>query len=284
MAGGAWLIADMALNVWALTIVKATGADFAATQLVFLRAATGLCLMVPWIIVARGRFAQTHAPHLHLLRIAFSTTALTCSFYAIARLPLALFTAINFTRPLVLIALAALFLGERATTRRWGAAGIGLLGVFFAVRPDEATLDPALFALAVTVVAGTAAIIVTRRLNDQPTVVMMTAYTAGLALATVPFALLNWTPVSADLWPILLAIGIFSQAAQFCFLQAHRRAEAGVLAILGYSSLILSTSIGWLVFSEIPTTGFWIGAALIVLASWIARSPVRRQADGSRSR
>lgn len=209
----------MALNIWALTIVKATGAEVPAVQLVFLRAATGLCLMLTWI------------------------------------------------------ALAALFLGERATPRRWAAAGIGLIGVLVAARPNGAGPDPALLALAVTVVTGTAAIVVTRRLNDQPTVVMMTAYTAGLALATAPLAWLGRVPVAPNLWPVLLAIGVASQAAQFCFLQAHRRAEAGVLAILGYASLILSTTVGWLVLSEVPPTGFWVGAALIVVASRIARHP-----------
>lgn len=74
-------------------------------------------------------------------------------------------------------------------------------------------------------------------------------------------------------WPVLLAIGLFAQGAQFCFLQAHRPAEAGVLAILGYGSLILCTSVGWAVFGEVPTPGFWAGAALIVAASWIARRP-----------
>lgn len=137
----------MALNIWALTIVKATGAEVPAVQLVFLRAATGLCLMLTWI------------------------------------------------------ALAALFLGERATPRRWAAAGIGLIGVLVATRPNGAGPDPALLALAVTVVTGTAAIVVTRRLNDQPTVVMMTAYTAGLALATAPLAWLGRVPVAPDLWP-----------------------------------------------------------------------------------
>ncbi|MFN3144351.1 MAG: hypothetical protein ACE368_03365 [Paracoccaceae bacterium] len=38
LRGGAWLIADMSLNIWALSIVKALGADYAAAQVVFLRA------------------------------------------------------------------------------------------------------------------------------------------------------------------------------------------------------------------------------------------------------
>lgn len=260
----------MALNIWALSIVKATGADFPATQLVFLRAAAGLALMLPWIAVARRDFQNARRPFLHLLRVALSTLTLTASFYAVARLPFALFTAVNFTRPLVMIAMAALFLAEPATPRRWIAAGLGLIGVVIAVGPQPA-LDPALVALAVTVVAGTAAIVVTRKINDQPPVVLMTAYTAGLALATAVPASIAWVPVEARLWPVLLAIGLFAQSAQFCFLAAHRRTSAGLLAIVGYSSLVLTTLVGWTIFGEVPTGAFWIGAALIVSATWIAR-------------
>lgn len=270
LRGGLWLLADMALNVWALAIVKAWGAELPAAQLVFLRAVTGLLVIAPWIAVARRRFAEIRAPGLHLARIGLSTVALTCSFHAVARVPLALFTALNFTRPLVMIALAAWFLGERAGPRRWTAGAIGLLGVVVAVGP-VAEASWALAALAATVLAGTGAVVATRKLNDQPTVVMMTAYAAGLALATAPMAWASWTPVPEGAWPVLLAIGLFAQAAQLCFLQAHRLAEAGLLAVLGYASLILSTGVGWAVFGEIPRAGFWAGAALIVGATALAR-------------
>ncbi len=273
----------MALNIWALVIVKASGAEFPAVQLVFLRATVGLALMLPWILQARGDFAQALRPRLHLARIALSSVTLTASFHAVANLPFALYTAVNFTRPLVMIALAALFLAEPATPRRWLAGALGLIGVVVAVDPGGATLDPALFAMAVTVIAGTAAIVVTRKINDQPPVVLMTAYTAGLMVTTAGPALWSWQPVATGDWPVLLAIGLFAQAAQFCFLRAHRHASAGLLAIVGYSSLILSTVVGWLVFSEVPTAAFWIGAAAIIGATWIARPATPRPPGAGRS-
>lgn len=269
--GGAWLLADLSLNIWALAIVKSAGADIPAAQLVFLRALAGLVVIAPWIWGARARFREARAPGLHLARVALSTVALIGSFHAVSRLPLALFTAVNFTRPLMLIALAALVLGERAPVRRWAGALLGLGGVFLAVRPGSSTDASAIAALLVAVVAGTAAVAATRRLGNQPTIVLMAAYTAGLAATTAPWAASVWVPIAAADWPALLAVGLFAQAAQFCFLQAHRLAEAGLLAVLGYSSLILSTAVGWTVFAEVPGPGFAQGAALIVAGTWIAR-------------
>ena len=269
--GAVWLLADMSLNVWALAIVKAAGTEVTAVQLVFLRALVGLLVMAPWILLARRDFARARGPGLHLARVALSALTLTTSFFAVARLPFALFTAVNFTRPLVMIAMAALFLAEPATPRRWLAALVGLAGVVLALGPAGLAPDPALLALALAVVSGTAAIVVTRKLVRQPPVVLMSAYTAGIALATAPFALLTWTPLSAADGPVLLLVGVFAQAAQFCFLRAHRLASAGLLAILGYASLVLSTGVGWTLFGEVPRPGFWAGAALIVAATWAAR-------------
>jgi drug/metabolite transporter (DMT)-like permease len=67
-----------------------------------------------------------------------------------------------------------------------------------------------------------------------------------------------------------LAIGVFAQSAQFCFLRAHRYGQAGFLAVLSYASLVFSTTVGYLIFDEIPQPHFWAGAALIITATlWI---------------
>ena len=268
----------MSLNIWALAIVKSIGLGVPAFQIVFLRALVGLVLMLPWIISQRDAFRNLPDLHLHAMRVVFSAIALTASFYAIARLPLALFTAISFTRPILTMIAAALILREVITRGRWVAALIGLLGVIIAVEPSELSGGSGLFAQVITVLAATAVVIITRRLVEAPTVVMMTFYTAGLTVIAAPFALGTWQPVASDQWPALLAIGAFAQAAQFCFLRAHRYGQAAFLAILSYASLLFSTTIGYFVFDEIPSFSFWIGASLIIAATlWITlrRTPQR---------
>jgi len=260
----------MSLNIWALAIVKAIGLGYPAFQIVFLRALVGLVLMLPWILRENRAFTNFTDLPLHLMRVVFSAIALTASFYAITRLPLALFTAIGFTRPILTMIAAALILSEVISRGRWVAALIGLLGVVIAVEPAELSGGAGLFAQVITVLAATAVVIVTRRLVEAPTVVMMTFYTAGLTLIAAPFALTSWQPVAPEQWPALLAIGASAQGAQFCFLHAHRNGQAAFLAILSYASLIFSTAVGYFVFNEIPSTNFWFGASLIIAATlWI---------------
>ncbi len=260
----------MALNIWALSIVKALGFGYPAFQLVFLRAGVGLVLMLPWIWRYHRAFRGLNDLRLHALRVGFSAVALTASFFAIARLPLALFTAVSFTRPILTMIAAAWLLREVIGRDRWMAAGVGLIGVIIAVDPGGSENNWGLAAQVLVVIAATGAVITTRRLVSAPTVVMMTFYTAGLTVIMAPFAFLNWTPVPHDEWPILLAIGVFAQSAQFCFLRAHRYGQAGYLSVLAYASLVFSTGVGYVVFDELPKPGFWAGAVLIIAASlWV---------------
>ena len=268
--GGVWLLSDLALNIWALAIVKSLGLDYSAFQIVFLRAGVGLILISP--LIWRGRRSFHHIDHLplHLFRVALSVVTLTASFFAVSRVPFAVFTAMSFTRPLVTMVMAALILGETIGKRRWSAAGIALLGVLIALNPDSVDWSWGLAALALVVLTGSGAIIATRRLRSAPEIVMMAFYTAGLAAFAAPFAALNWTPIQPNHLPFLLLVGVFAQSAQLCFLRAHYFGEAGFLSVLSYLSLILSVSVGYFAFGEVPTLSFWIGATLVVSAAlWV---------------
>lgn len=262
-----WLLTDMCLNLTALSIVKTAGDDVPATQLVFIRALTGLLLMLPWAWRARAGFARVDRVGLQVMRVLLSVTALTASFFAVARLPLALFTAINFTRPLLLMLMAAWLLRETIPPLRWLLAFIGLIGVLIAVNPGAVAWSWGIPALLLTVISSTLAVIATRKLRDTPAVVMIFFYTTGLTLFTLPFVLIDWTPIPDHLlWPIL-SIGFFAQCGQYCFLKAHWLGDTSVLGPLSYANLLLSTLAGFLFFDEIPGPAMILGSAIILLST-----------------
>lgn len=257
----------MSLNIGALSIVKAVGLGYPAAQIVFLRAIVGLGLILPWAVWSRSAFTAIPDPKLQILRVVLSALALSAAYFAVSRVPFALFTALSFTRPIVLMLMASLFLAEVIGPRRRIAALVALGGVIIAVGWEGFVVNLGVGAVALAVIFGTSAIILTRKLAATPTVVLMVFYTGGLSVLAFPIATSHWVPIPSDHLLPLLAIGVFAQAAQFCFLQAHTRAEASFLAMFGYLSLILTTAVGFFVFGEIPSLSVWIGAALIVLAT-----------------
>lgn len=274
LKGGAWLLADLSLNIWALSIVKWLGAGYPSTQIVFLRALVGLVLIAPMAWRQRAAFRALPDLPLHFVRVGFAVVTLTASFFAIPRVPMATFTAVNFTRPLVTMVMAAVFLREGIGGRRWVAAGVAFVGILIAVNPSELPWNLGLAAMGVVVLTGSAAVIATRRLREAPMIVMMVFYTAGLTLCSAPFTALAWTPIQpGHLLPLIL-VGCFAQGAQLCFLRAHYHGAAGFLSVLAYLSLVFSVTVGFFVFGERPGPAFALGAALVVGAAiWVTLEP-----------
>lgn len=270
LRGAIWLITDMAFNIWALAIVKTLGVSLPATQVVLVRALVGLAVLLPFVAYHGGLRRLTH-PGLQVLRIGLSTIAMTGSYLGVAKLPFALFTTVNFTRPLLMMTLAALLLRERILPKQWLAGGVGLVGVVVAINPANLSegYGSGLAALFASVVAGTFAVIILRRMREEDPLTQMIWQTAGLAAVAAAPAYLFWHPPGSA-WPILLAVGLFSQTAQFCFMRAHYWADAGVIAPLGYISLILSVTVGYFVFQEIPSLRLYLGATLIIGAALMA--------------
>lgn len=268
--GALWLITDMGFNIWALAIVKTLGVSLPATQVVLVRALVGLAVLLPFVAY-HGGLQRLTRPGLQILRIGLSTIAMTGSYLGVAKLPFALFTTVNFTRPLLMMTLAALILRERILPKQWLAGGVGLVGVVVAINPANlgAGYGSGLAALFASVVAGTGAVIILRRMRNEDPLTQMIWQTAGLALVAAIPAFLFWQP-PGNAWPILLSVGLFSQTAQFCFMRAHYWAEAGVIAPLGYVSLILSVTVGYFVFQEVPSLRLYLGAILIIGAALMA--------------
>src|SRR3712207_2852890 len=103
-----WLLLDMSLVTIMQAIVKAEGEIYPAIQLVFLRSLVGFVSVAPLVWRHRAKLTDLSNIRGHLARVAFNSAALTFHFAAFAALPLALVTAIGFTRPLLLLAMAAL--------------------------------------------------------------------------------------------------------------------------------------------------------------------------------
>jgi drug/metabolite transporter (DMT)-like permease len=100
-------------------------------QIVFFRSA---CAIVPVLIIYAWRneliwAVRTSRPFGHLGRGTISVIGMFLNFEALARLPL-----VDAT-PLITVAFAAWFLGERVRAYRWTAVGVGFAGVIVMMWP-----------------------------------------------------------------------------------------------------------------------------------------------------
>lgn len=272
-----WMIAaSLSLAVSAM-LIRTASQTLDTFVVVFFRALFGLAVILPWMFWPKRIRLRPKSPGLVLLRGTTAFLTMSTWFHALALLPTAEAVALNFTSPLFVTILAALFLGEAVRPSRLVAIGLGLVGVFIILRPGFASVLPAHFLpLLAALFMATGGVLVRRLVRDEhPNTLIF--YTSAIVLPLVaPFAVANWSTPSGSEWFILLAIGVTTTLTHQCLTRAYRSAEAGLVAGMSFLRLPMATLAAWLVFAEWPNGGVWIGGAVIVLANiFLARRELR---------
>jgi drug/metabolite transporter (DMT)-like permease len=257
-------------------LVRWLGDAIPLGQVVFYRSAFAI-LPVVVIFAWRGELAaavRTSRPFGQAWRGTISVVGMFLNFAALARLPLVDATAISFAAPLITVAFAAIFLGERVRIYRWSAVGVGFLGVLVTLWPH---LEPGHFMAAGSTAATIGAtcamasaftnagsVIQTRRLTDTESTSSIVFYfsliCAVAGLATWPF---GWvTPIAGQL-AALIALGVLGGLAHILLTESYRHAPASVIAPFDYTTMVWAFVLGYALFDELPTQYVFIGATII---------------------
>ena len=253
--------------------VKALDGRVGSFQIVFFRAFIGTLVAIPMLMRRGGRGFRSGHMGLQLANGVLGVAAMTASYFALTYMDLADATAVLFTRPLFLLLLAMLLLGEAMQVGRWLATLVGFLGVLVIVKPAGII---ELAALAIVFAAFVSALMMVfakkMALADGPDIQLFYFnLTMGVVLI-VPTAVLWITPSWPDLWLLILS-GVLGTTNALFFVQALRVGEATAVSPFDYSRLIFAALIGFILFREVPDVWFWVGSVMIVAANiYIARS------------
>jgi len=257
-------VGSMTLVIMA-TLVKFLGKDLPAMEILFFRSAIGFLFVLPLFVRNPLEPFRTKRPGMHLLRGAIGAVGNACFFWTLTHMLLADAMALQFSRPLFMIPLAMLFLGEIVGTRRSLITLIGFLGIMLYARPFTGGFDPGALVGALGAIAGGLVVIGIKRLaTTEPTRVIMFYYASWNALfALIPAALFWVTPTLPQL-ALLTVVGILGIGGQSLITHGLTMGEATVLVPLDYSRIIYSAALGYLLFNEIPGPWSFAVMALIV--------------------
>jgi drug/metabolite transporter (DMT)-like permease len=262
------------------TLVKHLGERLPAMEMLFFRSLIGFFLVLA--VLWRDPFEplRTKRQGMHFVRGGMGAIGNACFFWTLTHMLLADAMSLQFSRPLFMIPLAMIFLGEVVGWNRIGVALVGFLGILVYARPFTAGFEPGVFVGALGALAGGLVVICIKRLQTtEPTRVIMFYYAFwNTLIAAVPAALWWVTPNSYELL-ILLAIGVLGISGQAMITHGLSQGDATVLVPLDYSRIVYSAIIGYLLFHEIPGPWSFAGMALIVAASlYLVLTEKRRQA------
>lgn len=243
-------------------------ADYGVAQVILLRSAAALVVMVPFLlrggrVVARIR--STPRPRVQALRAVCTTAEVFFFYLAVSHMPLADVMAFWMAAPIYVVAVSPLLLGERVGARTWGAVVLGFAGVLILLAPTL-HLSPAgaVFALLGTG-AFAAMMILGRFLRETPDRDLVLFQIGAAAVAGAVLAPLDWQPVGSggDL-ALMALLGVVATVAHMLVTRALKMADASVVAPLQYSLLVWGAIFGFVLFGDVPAQGMLLGAALVV--------------------
>lgn len=283
LAGVALAMTALLLFVVMDTLIKWLTGHLPVMQIVWARFAFHLVFVAAAIGATSGlRLFRARALRLQTLR---SVCLVGCSILftaGLALIPLADATAVGFASPLLTVALAALWLGERVSARRWAGVAVGMLGVVVVIRPPFLTGEPVSPALLLPFAsAGLLSVyhILTRRLAtlDDPRTTILHTSLAAFAVTSLaqPFV---WEPPVALDWALFAALGALGAGSHYLLVLAYARAPASLLSPLSYTQLFWAVLASWLVFSDAPDGWTLAGVAVIAAGGLLVAWPERRRA------
>ena len=248
-------------------IVKHVGDDVPAAQAAFLRYVLGLVFLLPMIRPIMAARLTGRQIKMFAIRGVVHALAVILWFYAMARLPIAEVTAMNYLSPVYVSIGAALFLGEKLPPRRLIAVLLALVGAAIILRPGVKAVESGHIAMLGTAVLFAVGYLLAKRLSGEVSaavVVGMLSITVTIGLA--PFAYAVWvTPTIAQLgW--LLLVAFFATAGHYTMTLAFAAAPLTVTQPVTFLQLVWAVVLGAVVFGE-AVDGWVVVGGLVIMAS-----------------
>ncbi len=268
-----WMLASALAFSLMGVCVKAVGSRLPVDVVVLARAVVSLALSAAMLRHA-GLSPWGQRRGLLVLRGALGTAGLYCVYLALAGLPLAVATVLQYLHPTVTALLAWPLLGERPGGRVVLAVVLGWLGVALLVDPSlvggaasQLPTGPLLFALAGAVLSALAYVSV-RALGRTEHPLVIIFYFPLLALPlSLPAVLLHPVlPTGPELgW--LVGVGLFTQLGQLALTKGLLGLPAGRATAMSYVQVPLAALWGLLWFREPLDPDTMLAAGLVLAAT-----------------
>ncbi len=261
-------------GLWILSSLDASGkllvvAGVPVLMVAWFRYVCHVVLMGVLVLPRRGMgLFRTQSLSRQIQRSVLMIATTLLFFHVLGMVPLAEGTAMNFMAPLLVMALAPWLLGERPGWHRWAGVVLGFVGMLVVIRPGgQLSTEGAIWGV---VTASTFALfqISTRRVAaDDP---LTSNLYGGLFGALVLSALLPFFWKQLDLtvwqWLLLASTGLSGFVGHWLQITAYSKTSATLLAPFNYLQIVSATTLGWLIFGQLPDAATAAGMALICCA------------------
>ena len=278
LKSGIWMCISAITYVVSIAIGRYLAPDIDVFQIAFLRNAFAMLFMLPWLIKMGMGALRTRQFRRHLLRGFLSSANVTLLFAAVALIPIADMSAINFLQPVLGAAIAGLVLGEVIGRNRCLAIGMGFIGALIVIRPGFAEFNlGTAFALGSALTGALVSILIkTLVRRDSPDTIAAWLFITQTGILLIP-TIYVWQTPNAQEWGLFILIGFMSLILQRTYNRGIQAADISIAMPFNFTRLIWAALLGWIVFAEFPDIWTWVGGMIIFAASiWLTRQGQKR--------
>ena len=264
--------------------VRQLSGRMTAIQIVCLRSAVALLILLALAPYVGWSSYRTRRLGLHAVRNVTHFTGQYAWVLGLTLAPLALVTAIEFTMPVWVALLAAVFLGERLPPHRALAIASGIAGVLVIVRPGTGGFGTAVLVVLAGTLGFAISVLFVKELLRTDRVITVVFY---MSLMQLPLGLAGsawfWVWPSWNELPWVAAIGATSLSAHYGMGRALGLGDASFVLPIDFLRLPCVALAAFLLYGERLSGWTVLGAALIVAGNYWsvrveARAPAARPA------
>ena len=267
--GVIWMIIATFFFAFMGMFVKLGSPYFSEIELVFYRSFISLIFII-LIIVNKKISLKTNFKKLHFYRSFVGFLSLLAFFYAISHLPLSTAISLNYTSPLFVALLITFFLNKKPSFYVCCLLLIGFFGAFLILKPT--LIGNSTFAGFIGLLsgfgAGLAYLFMAQlgKVNEPDTRVVFYFTFLSSICAGLLMLLEDTNSKIFHHWWLLLGLGLSATIAQLALTKAYRVGNTLKNAGLSYLTILFSSILGLIVFSETLDVLSLVGILLIIIS------------------
>ena len=254
-------------------VVDASPTPIHAFQIMLCYSAIATLCMLPWAFKQGFKGLKTTRLKAYSARGLLEYGAFTLSFFSLGFLgknfTLPMHTALNFIIPIFATLATILILKEKSYAHTWIALIIGIAGVLLITRPGMLPLSPGvLYVLGAGLGFSLCGVVIRLLCRTESSHHIAFYMLAMVTVLSLPLGITHWVNPGLDGWFWLVLIGVIAYLQQVYVAKAISKVPFMVLIPINFVSLVFSTILGYLVYSQ--HLDRWTAAgALLILAGTI---------------
>ena len=246
------------------TFIKLAQEELNVITTGFLRFLFGFLIITPYILKTKFEVFSTKNLKIHILRSALNLPAMLLGFAALAMLPLEKMTAIHFIVPIIVTILAVIFLKEKIYLYRSIALVMGFLGMLIILRPGIIDISIGIYMALISSLIWSVVIILTKKVsNDDSAITILSHQYVYMSLFSFPLVIYFWDQPSLKTIIFILCAAMSGTILHIALNHAYKLVDVTMTQPYSFLGLVVSSIIGYFVFSDKPDFYTWLGASVI---------------------